>query len=185
MNVCVFCSSNDLEDKYLKPAKELIGMLAEAKCNMVFGGSDYGLMKEAADVVKSNGGKLIGITIPVYQEYLRHDLDEAIVVKDLGERKKMILDRSDVVLVLIGGIGTIDELFDVMELKRQGYHNKPIVVLNTDNFYGGLISQLKRIEDEKLFKAGDNSNLNITNLDNFMQFVDEPKDVMDLILENN
>ena len=181
MNICVFCSSNNLEDKYLKPAKELANMFVQSNYDMVYGGSEYGLMKVMADTMQSSGRKIIGVTVPIYADFLRQNADKKIIAKDLGERKKIILDKSDAIVVLIGGIGTIDELFEVMELKRQGYHDKPIIVLNTDGYYDGLIMQLKRIDNEKLFKAGDNSNIKIRTLAEFIQFVDTPLEVMEII----
>lgn len=181
MNICVFCSSNDLEDKYLKPAMDLANMFVESKHDMVYGGSDYGLMKKMADAMQSGGRKVTGVTIPVHLDYLRPSADEKIIAKDLGERKRTILDKSDAVVVLVGGIGTIDELFEVMELKREGYHDKPIIILNSDGFYDGLIMQLQRIENERMFKAGDNSNIKVRTLAEFVKFVDTPSQVMELI----
>ncbi|MDK2898836.1 MAG: hypothetical protein PWQ10_23 [Patescibacteria group bacterium] len=181
MNVCIFCSSNNLENKYLEPAKKLANMFISAKYNMVYGGSDYGLMQFMADIMQEGGRKIIGVTIPVYAEDLREKADEKIIAKDLSDRKRIILDRSDAIVVLIGGIGTIDELFEVMELKRQGCHDKPIIVLNTDGFYDGLIMQLNRIEKENLFKAGDDRNKKISTLSKFIQFVDTPEQAMEII----
>lgn len=76
------------------------------------------------------------------------DADEMIIAKDLSERKKLLLEKSDAIVVMVGGIGTLDEATEVLELKKHGAHNKPIVFLNTDNFYGGLKSQLEKMERE-------------------------------------
>jgi uncharacterized protein (TIGR00730 family) len=181
MNVLIFCSSNKLEEKYTKPAKELARLLARAGHNMVYGGSDYGLMKDMADGMQAGGAKIVGITIPVYAEYSRKNADEMIIAKTLGERKATMLERSDVVITLVGGIGTLDELAELVELKKQAHHNKRLIVLNTDGFYDGLRMQLKRIADEKLLKIGENVELPTVTLDGLIQFVNEPAEVMQLL----
>jgi hypothetical protein len=181
MNVCIFCSSNDLEEKYTGPAGELARRLAEAGHDMVYGGSDYGLMKVMANGMQNGGAKIVGVTIPVYSAHARKDADEMIVAKTLGERKATILERSDAVVVLVGGIGTLDELTELIELKRQMHHDKLIIVLNTDGFYDGLRMQLQRIADEKLLKAGENTHIPTKTLDEFIQFVEEPSQVMQLL----
>jgi len=181
MNVCVFCSSNDLDEKYVKPAKELAKLLAEAGHNMIYGGSDYGLMRVMADGMQEGGAKIVGVTIPIYSAHARKSADEMIIAKTLGERKSTILERLDAVVTLVGGIGTLDELTELIELKRQTYHNKMIIVLNTDGFYDGLRLQLQRIADEKLFKAGENAHIPVPTIDGLIQFVNEPWQVMDIL----
>jgi uncharacterized protein (TIGR00730 family) len=181
MNICVFCSSNDLEEKYTKPAEELARLLAEAGHHMIYGGSDYGLMKVMANGMQAGGAKIVGVTIPVYSAHARKSADEMIIAKTLGERKATMLKRSDAVVTLVGGIGTLDELTELVELKRQMHHDKLIIVLNTNGFYDGLRMQLQRIADERLFKAGENAHIPIKTLDEFIQFVDEPSQVMGLL----
>jgi uncharacterized protein (TIGR00730 family) len=183
MNICIFCSSNDLEEKYIEPAKELARLLAEAGHNMVYGGSDYGLMKIMANEMQAGGAKIIGVTIPVYSAHARKNADEMITAKTLGERKATVLKRSDAVITLVGGIGTLDELTELIELKRQLHHDKLIIVLNTDGFYDGLRLQLQRIANEKLFKAGENTRIPIRTLDELVRFVEEPSRVMQLLRE--
>jgi uncharacterized protein (TIGR00730 family) len=144
----VFCSSRDVDEKYKKAAKEFANLMAENGYHLVWGGTDKGLMQVVAAGVKEKGGKIYGITLEVFRDYLRKDADEMVVAKSLGERKAAMLDKSDVIVALVGGLGTLDELTDILELKRQKHHNKPIVVLNTDNFYEGLILQFERMEKE-------------------------------------
>lgn len=181
MNVCIFCSSNDLDEKYLKPARELAKLLAGAGHDMIYGGSDYGLMRVMADGMQEGGAKIVGVTIPIYSSHARKNADEMIIAKTLGERKATMLERSDAVITLVGGIGTLDELTELIELKRQTHHDKLIIVLNTDGFYDGLHMQLQRIADEKLFKAGENAHIPIPTIDGLIKFVHEPQQVMDIL----
>ena len=181
MNVSVFCSSNNLPEKYTKPARELARIMAEQGCNLVYGGSNSGLMGVMADTMQANGAKIIGVTLPIYSANRRENIDEMIVAKTLGERKAAMLERSDVALCLVGGIGTLDELTELFELKRQQYHNKTIIVLNTDGFYDGLKMQLQRISDENLLKAGENAHIPVLALDDLIRFVDRPEQALDLL----
>ncbi len=138
-------------------------------------------MKVVAQGMQEGGAKIVGVTIPIYAMNAHKTADEMIIAKTLGERKATILQRSDVIITLVGGIGTLDELTELLELKRQMHHSKLIVVLNTDGFYDGLRLQLQRIADEKLFKAGENAHIPIKTLDEFILFVDEPAQVMELL----
>lgn len=146
--IAVFCSANDLEEKYTKPAKEFAKLFAENKYNLIWGGSNHGLMKIMADGVQQGGGKIVGISMKILRKYIRKEADETIIVRDLGERKALILKRSDAIVVLMGGVGTLDEMTEIMELKKHQIHNKPIVILNTRNFYKGLKMQFEKMEKE-------------------------------------
>ena len=148
MNVCVFCSANDLADKYMAPARRLATLLADHGHDLVWGGSDTGVMKVMADGVQAGGGRIYGISVELLKEFVRRDADEMVIAKDLGERKAKLLSRSDVIVVLPGGLGTLDELTEILELRKHGAHKKPVIVMNTDGFYDGLITQLERMSNE-------------------------------------
>lgn len=148
MNICVFCSANDVDEKYANPAKELAEALGARGDTLLWGGSDVGLMKVVADGVQQKGGKLVGITMELFEEVARENADEMIVVKTLAERKARLLERAEVIIVLPGGLGTFDEFTEMVELKRHGTHSADIFVLNTDNFYEGLKLQLERMQNE-------------------------------------
>ncbi len=148
---------------------------------MIYGGSDYGLMKVMADGMQQGGAKIVGVTIPVYAAHARKNADEMILAKTLGERKATALKRSDAIVVLIGGLGTLDELTEILELKRQDHHNKPTIVLDTNGFYDGLKIQLQRMADEKFFKPGENTHIRTKTLSEFIQFVDTPAEVIALL----
>ncbi len=152
--IAVFCSSRDLDPKYIEPAKEFSRLLVEHGYHLVFGGSDTGLMKVVADEVQKNGGKVLGVSMKVFHHLARKNADEMLLANDLGQRKAIMLDKAVAIVALVGGLGTLDELLHIVELKRQKNHEKPIVVLDTDNFYEGLRVQFKKMEDDK-FNAFD------------------------------
>lgn len=146
--ICIYCSAQDIEEKYVSAAKEFCTLLGKHGYGLVWGGSDTGLMKVIADTVQENGGKLIGVSIEVLKDVARKNADEMIMTKDLGERKGVMRDKADGFVALTGGTGTLDELSGIIEEKKLGYHSKPIIVLNTDHFYDGLFAQYKRMNDE-------------------------------------
>ncbi|MFI1305324.1 TIGR00730 family Rossman fold protein [Streptomyces sioyaensis] len=148
MNICVFCSAADLDDRYVLPARqfgELIGMGGHA---LVWGGSDVGLMKVIADGVQQAGGKLIGVSVEFLADKAREGTDEMVITKDLAERKAQMLARADAIVVMVGGTGTLDEATEMLELRKHGMHTKPVVLLNTAGFYDGLKEQFQRMESE-------------------------------------
>lgn len=168
--VLVFCSANDLDDKYTKPAQQFARLLAQNGYHLIWGGSDRGLMKEIASAVQDNGGKLIGISVELFRDRVRKNADEMIIVKDLGERKALMLKRADAVAVLVGGTGTLDEITEVLELRKLDQHNKPIVALNTDNFFSGLKTQLERMNTDGFIPK--------KNLDQLIHFARTPEDAI-------
>lgn len=89
MNICVFCSANDLEEKYTQPGEELARLLAKAGHTLIWGGSDYGLMKVMADGVQQGGGKIVGISMELFKAYARKEADEMIIAKNISERKAL------------------------------------------------------------------------------------------------
>ncbi|MFE2350967.1 LOG family protein [Kitasatospora cineracea] len=148
MNITVFCSANSLDAKYTAPAAEFARLLGEAGHTLVWGGSHAGLMGQLADGVKAAGGRLVGISV----EFLRHKAyegaDELVTMPDLPSRKAELLAHGDALVVLVGGVGTLDEITEVLELKKHGMHDKPVVVLDSEGFYTGLRLQLERMDAE-------------------------------------
>lgn len=147
-HIAVFCSANEAKNMYTKPAKEFARLLVKHKYHLIWGGSDSGLMKTVASEVQAAGGKIIGISMELLRHAARKNADEMVTAKDLGERKKTMLRRADAFVLLVGGLGTLDEITEILELKKHGLHSKPVVVLNTENFYSGLKAQLKKMKDE-------------------------------------
>ncbi len=175
MNICVFCSASDVAPTYSGPAVELATLIARGRHGFVWGGSDEGLMKIMADAVQGEGGTIIGVSMEFLKHKARKNADEMIIAKDLGARKAALLARADALVVLVGGIGTLDEMAQVLELKKHGQHKKPIAVLNTENFYQGLQTQLKRMEEEGFLPE---------TLDELVYFARTPQEVMRYIAEH-
>jgi uncharacterized protein (TIGR00730 family) len=148
MNICVFLSSADLDERYTRPAREFAELIGKGGHTLVWGGSDTGLMKVVADGVRETGGRLVGISVGFLRAWARKDADEMVIAEDLAERKALLLARSDAVVVMAGGLGTLDEATEILELKKHGLHDKPVVLLNTAGFYDGLALQLRRMEEE-------------------------------------
>ncbi|WP_371479442.1 TIGR00730 family Rossman fold protein [Kitasatospora sp. NBC_00315] len=147
MNICVFCSAYSLDD-YTAPADEFARLLGERGHTLVWGGSHAGLMGRLADRVKAAGGKLVGISVDMLAHKAYQGADELVTTRDLAERKAQLLMRADAVVVLVGGLGTLDEVTEVLELKKHALHDKPVVVLDSDGFYEGLRTQLARMDSE-------------------------------------
>lgn len=148
MRICVFLSAADLDDRYTRPAREFAELLGKGGHTLVWGGSDTGLMKVVADGVQETGGRLCGVSVDFLAAKARPGVDEMVVARDLAERKRLLLEKADAVVVMVGGIGTLDEATEILELKKHGITGKPVVLLNTAGFYDGLKEQLRRMEDE-------------------------------------
>jgi uncharacterized protein (TIGR00730 family) len=148
MNICVFLSAADLDARYTGPAREFAELIGKGGHTLVWGGSDVGLMKVMADGVQENGGRLVGISVEFLAAKARRDADEMVIAADLAERKAQLLARSDAIVVMVGGTGTLDEATEILELKKHGMHAKPVVLLNTAGFYDGLKQQFARMEAE-------------------------------------
>jgi uncharacterized protein (TIGR00730 family) len=148
LNVCVVLSSADLDERYTAPAREFAELLGRSGHTLVWGGSDAGLMKVVADGVREGGGSLVGVSVDFLRASARDEVNEMVIAGDLAERKAMLLARADAVVVMVGGLGTLDEATDILELRKHRHHDKPVVLLNTNGFYDGLVHQLRRMDDE-------------------------------------
>lgn len=167
--IAVFCSAKDLPEKYTKPAEEFARLIAESGYHLVWGGSDVGLMKIMAAGVRKGGGKIVGVSTGLFKHVMHKDPDEMIIAKDLGERKAMMLKRSDAVVMLPGGTGTLDEATDIIEDKKNKLHDKPIVILNIAGFYDGLKTQFEKMRDEGFLHRP---------LEETVYFADTPEDAI-------
>lgn len=148
MRICVFLSAADLDDRYTRPAREFAKLLGKGGHTLVWGGSDVGLMKVVADGVQEAGGRLVGVSVQFLASKVRPGVDEMVIAKDLAERKKLLVEKADAVVIMVGGTGTLDEATEILELKKHGHTEKPVVLLNTAGFYDGLKEQFRRMEDE-------------------------------------
>ncbi len=148
MRICVFLSAADLDARYTRPAREFGALLGKGGLTLVWGGSDTGLMKVVADGAQEAGGRLCGVSVDFLAAKARAGCDEMVIAASLAERKRLLLEKSDAVVVMVGGTGTLDEATEILELKKHGHTDKPVVLLNTEGFYDGLKTQFRRMEAE-------------------------------------
>ena len=160
-NVCVFASSSDnVSEVYFEQANALGQNLAEAKYDLVYGGSSLGLMWACASSAKTYGSKIYGVmperlhNMGVYTE----ECVELTVTPCMRTRKAKMDEISDAVIALAGGFGTLEELSEMIVQKQLGYNSKPIVILNTNGFYDKLIEFFNVIISER-FGKGSNREL--------------------------
>lgn len=157
---------NDVAEVYTNAAREFATRIAKGGHTLVWGGSNYGTMKVIADAAQEAGGTIVGISVEPIKHRARPNADEMIIAKDWPERRALLLARGDAIVVLPGGIGTLDEVTEVLEYKKQKMHNKPIVFLNTEGFYDGFRQQLERMDKEGFLPRP---------LPEFLAFADTPE----------
>ncbi|MET8150498.1 TIGR00730 family Rossman fold protein [Actinoplanes sp. NPDC049668] len=153
--VCVFCaSSSNLDRRWLELAAQLGKALGPRGHTLVSGGGRVGMMGAVADAARAVGAHTLGV-IPQYLvdlEVADTAADELIVTTDMGERKNIMIDRSDAFITLPGGLGTLDELFEVWTTATLDLHHKPIILVNTAGFYDGMLSWLDRLADTEFVR---------------------------------
>ncbi|HEY9235009.1 MULTISPECIES: LOG family protein [Phenylobacterium] len=151
-SVCVFCGSSDAAaPALLDAAAELGRALAAAKLELVYGGGGVGLMGACARAANEAGGKVLGI-IPHFlkEQERRLDVVETVVVSSMHERKMMMFERSDGFVVLPGGIGTLEEVVELLSWRRLNLHGKPVVFYSPDGFWEPLFKLFQHTVDEHL-----------------------------------
>lgn len=157
-SVCVYCGSSARVDQIYKDAAVELGKtIAENGWNVVYGGGRVGLMGLVADSALAAGTKVFGI-IPKHiqaREIDHTDLTELHIVDSMHIRKQMMVDRADAFVILAGGLGTLDEFFELMTWKQLGLHDKPIVMVNVKGYWTKMIEAIKHLADEKFMRDED------------------------------
>ncbi|MDP4183703.1 MAG: TIGR00730 family Rossman fold protein [Bacteroidota bacterium] len=156
MNICVFCSSsNGIRECFFEDAAKLGRLIGEHGHSLVNGGSNVGLMEATAKAAREAGAKVTGV-IPrlIHDHHLATDsAHELIVTENMRDRKYLLRKRSDAFIALPGGFGTLEEILEVITLKQLHYHNKPVVFINSANFYSSLFAQFENAYNENFAKA--------------------------------
>lgn len=146
-SICVFCSSSDLlAPPYFALARQLGEEMVKMGYGLVYGGGQVGLMGTVARAVHASGGRVVGV-IPRrddWAEVVYEESDDLIYTLTMRERKAIMAERADAFIALPGGIGTLEELLEVITLRHLGYHDKPIVVLDNQDYYRPLLDMLER-----------------------------------------
>lgn len=152
-SVCVFCSSNmGTEPIYQQVATELGAVLAAKKLQIVYGGANVGLMRCVAESAIANGGDVIGVitNFLASKDLTQIGLKQLFMVETMQERKAKMAELADAFIVLPGGFGTMEEMFEILTAGQLGFHKKPVVLLNTNNFYKYLKLQLDYMVEQKM-----------------------------------
>ena len=156
-SIAVYCSSsNHVSNIYKNEAKKLGSLLAKHKIKLVYGGGNMGLMGILANSVLDNGGNVFGVITEhlIDIEKKNNSLNNLKIVKTMHERKMEMFMQADCFIIFPGGIGTLEEFFEVYSWKQLRLHEKPIYIYNLNNFWDGLINLIDRLIDEDF--AGEN-----------------------------
>lgn len=157
MKVCLYGSgSKRTPSEFTDVGYELGLKIALNNHSLVFGGGNDGMMGAVAKGVYDNGGKITSISPWWINEFddSFDGYDECIKTDSMDERKKLFLEKSDVFIIVPGGIGTLDEFFEVLTLKYLNRHSKRIILFNINHFYDKMIDMLHQMHDEGLIREG-------------------------------
>jgi uncharacterized protein (TIGR00730 family) len=163
--VTVFCSSSrDVERAYFDAAASLGRGIALAGWRLVYGGNNVGCMGALADAARSAGGRVTGITPRLLVDKGISDphCDELVVTDDLRDRKTLLEQRADAFVALPGGIGTLEEVFEILVARHLGYHAKPIVLLNIGRFYDPLLQLIDHGTRHRFIREGTRQLLHVS-----------------------
>lgn len=150
-SICVYCGSrNGAKTAYVDAARALGRFLATEGWRLVYGAGDVGLMGEVARATQAAGGETFGV-IPVHlvrREVGKTDLTHFVITETMHERKKVMIMNADAVVVLPGGPGSLDELFEALTWRQLGLHDKPIIVMNVAGYWDALRALLDQVTDQ-------------------------------------
>lgn len=162
--ICVYCGSHiGQNDRYREAAVDLGRLLAARDLGLVYGGGHVGLMGVIADAALAGGGEVIGV-IPeqLRQQEVAHDgLSELHIVADMHERKALMANLADGFIALPGGLGTLEELSEMLTWQQLGIHTKPIGLLNTGGYYDALLAFLDRAVADGYVRTSDRQRLQV------------------------
>lgn len=149
-SLCIFCGSREgATSEYRAQAARLGELCAQQAIEVVYGGGHVGLMGVVADAAMAAGGTVTGL-IPEHllqREVGHRAISELIVTENMFDRKDQMIARSDAFAILPGGLGTLDELFEVLTLRQLGYHDKPIILININGFWNPLNTLIEKVID--------------------------------------
>ncbi len=164
-SICVYCGSNaGSHPLFEQSAIELGELLAAKGIRLVYGGGSIGLMGAVAKTVLNNGGKVTGV-IPQFlkdREVMLEEAHELIVTQDMHERKRIMFEKADAFIALPGGIGTLEELVEMLTWAQLGRHDKPMLLLNLDKFWTPLVELLDHMRDLGFIRSDSDITYEIT-----------------------
>ena len=150
-SLAVFCGSkNGNNPVYTEHAKELGKLLAKKNITLIYGGGSTGIMGAVADAMMEGGGKVIGIITKklVDWEHQHEGITDLSVVDDMHIRKQKMYDLCDAAVILPGGVGTLDEFFEMVTWNQLSIHDKEIYIINSDNFFDFLLKHIQQMEKQ-------------------------------------
>ena len=177
-NISVFCGAHEGNNpRYAEDAKKIGEILAAKGINVVFGGGNVGLMKIVSDAALDNGVDAIGIGLESLHnlELVNPRLKNQIITKTLLDRKDEFMKRSDAFIVLPGGVGSLDELAEIMANNQLGLINKPVGLLNTEGYYDHLLAWMKKAVEEDFITEANFNDLIVSS---------SCEELVNLIIEN-
>ena len=164
--VAVFCAASESIDKvYFDVANDVGRMLGRMGLSLVYGGARFGLMEATAKAAKEAGSHIVGVVPDILVERNRVSslLDEHIPCRNLSERKDIMLEKSDILVALPGGIGTLDEIFHVVAAATIGYHGKRVVLYNVNGFWDSLLTMLDSYNTAGFIRGDINRFMSVAN----------------------
>lgn len=150
-SIAVFCGSkNGNNPVYVQHAVQLGRLLAQYDITLIYGGGSVGLMGAVADAVMNDGGKVTGVIPQVLVDWERQHkaLSELLVVDNMHTRKKKMYELCDAAVILPGGFGTLDELFEMVTWNQLSIHDKTIFIINSQGFYHHLMAHIRQMEED-------------------------------------
>ena len=157
MNICIFCSANsNIPTEYFERTSELGTWMGANGHTLVFGGCNLGLMECVAKAVHDAKGMTVGVVPTIVEKggKVSDYVDVKILCDNLSDRKDLMIERSDVIIALPGGVGTLDEIFTVLAAASIGYHSKRVILNNIGGFWDSLITMLDDLKTRGVLRAG-------------------------------
>ncbi len=149
--LAVFCGSKSgANPQYVAHAVQLGHLMAATNTTLIYGGGNKGIMGAVANAVLEKGGNVVGIIPKMLTEWeAQHEgITELIVVEDMHTRKKLLYEKCDAAVIMAGGYGTLDEMFEMLTWNQLNIHNKKIFVLNSGGFYDALMAHIRQMETD-------------------------------------
>ena len=177
-NISIFCGAHEGKNpKYAQSAKIISEAIAKKGINVVFGGGNVGLMKIISDTALDNGVEVLGISLKSLHalELANPRLNEIVVTDTLLDRKDEFMSRSDAFIVLPGGVGSLDELAEIMASNQLGIINKPVGILNTQGYYDHLLKWFDKAVEEGFISSANLKELLVS---------DNPEELVDLVVNH-
>lgn len=177
-NISIFCGAHEGKNpEYANAAKSVAELIAKKGINVVFGGGNVGLMKIISDTALDNGVEVLGVSLKSLHalELANPRLNKIVVSETLLDRKDEFMSRSDAFIVLPGGVGSLDELAEIMASNQLGIINKPVGILNTEGYYDYLLKWFKKAVNEGFISSSNLKELLVS---------DSPEELVEMVVNH-